>query len=65
MMEFTIHTESGRFEDRHADLREEIRLMALATEEGADLEAPHPAATAPRQSLLRRLFTRPAVRLAA
>ena len=63
MMEFTIHTESGRFEDRHADLREEIRLMALAKEEGAELEAVHPAA--PRQSLLRRLFTRPAVRLAA
>jgi len=60
MTEFTLHGASGRFEDNHADLREEIRLMAEAEQ-----EATSHASDAPRQSLLSRLFTRPANRLAA
>jgi hypothetical protein len=59
MMEFTIHGANGRFEDNHADLREEIRLMAEA-----ELEAAHKAAEVPQPSLLSRLFSRP-TRLAA
>ena len=69
MSEFTIHGTSGRFENSYADLREEIRLMALAEREGAEQEGATPKARqapeAPRPSLLSRLFTRPATRLAA
>lgn len=66
MTDFTIYGASGRFENSHADLREEIRLMALAEEEkGAEMEATRQANGAPRPSLLSRLFTRPAIRLAA
>ena len=57
--EFTIRDADGRFEDSHADLREEIRLMAEAQREARQ------AVEAPRQSLLSRLFTRPVARLAA
>jgi len=60
MTEFTIHDANERFANSYADLREEIRLMAEA-----ELEAARPAADAPRRSLLSRLFTRPATRLAA
>jgi len=59
MTKFTMHGANGRFEDSHADLREEIRLMAEA-----ELEATHRAAETPQPSLLSRLFTRP-TRLAA
>lgn len=60
MTELTFQGASGRFENSHTDLLEEIRLMAEAEQ-----EATHVAADAPRRSLLTRLFTRPAIRLAA
>ena len=63
MTKLTLQGAHGRFENSHSDsdLLEEIRLMALAEEE----EAAHAAADTPRRSLLTRLFTRPAIRLAA
>lgn len=58
---FTIKGASGRFEDSHADLLEEIRLMAEA-----DLHGERPADATPRRSFLVRLFNRAAAeRLAA
>jgi hypothetical protein len=62
MTKLTLQGASGRFENSHSDsdLLEEIRLMAEAEQEAA-----HAAADAPRRSLLTRLFTRPATRLAA
>lgn len=55
MNDFTITGASGRFEDSHADLLEEIRLMVEA-----DRHAERPVETAPRPSFLTRLFQRPA-----
>ena len=60
MTELTFQGAAGRFENRHADLLEEIHLMAQAEQEAAPV-----ASDAPRQSLLTRLFNRPAIRLAA
>lgn len=61
MRDFTIQGASGRFENSHADLLEEIRVMVEA-----DLQAERPAEAAPRRSLLTRLFNRAAAeRLAA
>ncbi|MBV8536995.1 MAG: hypothetical protein JO128_15450 [Alphaproteobacteria bacterium] len=60
MTEFTYQGASGRFEDRDADLREEIRLMALAQQERASQ-----ATDGQQRSLLSRLFSRPSARLAA
>jgi hypothetical protein len=60
MTEFTIHDANERSANSYADLREEIRRMAEAELEGA-----RPVADVPRRSLLSRLFTRQATRLAA
>ncbi len=65
MSEFTTEFSRARFESSHLDLVDEIRLMALAEQEGAQRDAAHRVPDAPRSSLLRRLFTRPATRLAA